>query len=103
MALTPSLNRIEGAPLECTEREALQRELDDALRAKKWTTGWLLTVGFGPAAGAAVMLAWFVEESRGLALGFAAMGSLVLGLRLLRMNRRIRQIEQALDDPMDGS
>ena len=93
----------EGFEVERTEREALRQELDEALRKKQWATGWLMTVGFGPAAIVAVLLALFVDGSRELAIGFALLGAAVLALRAYRADQRIKELERALQDPMDGS
>lgn len=98
------LSALEGSELAApTEREALQRELEEALRRKRWATGWLMTVGFGPAAVIAVLLALFVEGSRDLAIGFAFLGAAMLALRAFRLDQRIKELERALEDPMDGS
>ena len=98
--LTPVDGHFE---VERTEREALRQELDEALRKKQWATGWLMTVGFGPAAIVAVLLALFVDGSRELAIGFALLGAAVLALRAYRADQRIKELERALQDPMDGS
>jgi hypothetical protein len=86
-----------------TEREALQQELDEAVRRRSRATGWLITLGFGPATLLAVLLALFVEGSRDLAVGFAMLGTAVMGVRAYRATRKVEEIEQAMRDPMDGS
>lgn len=86
-----------------TERDALREELDEALRRQSWATGWLITLGFGPATLLAILLALLVDGNRELAMGFALLGTAVMGARAFRANRRVKEIERALEDPMDGS
>ena len=86
-----------------SERQIVRDELDEAIRQQSRATGWLITLGFGPAALVAVLLALFIEGSRDLAIAFAALGTSVMGLRAWRASRRVRELERALEDPMDGS
>jgi Flp pilus assembly protein TadB len=86
-----------------TERDALQEELDEAVRSQSRATGWLITLGFGPATLLAILLALLVDGSRELAIGFALLGTAVMGVRAYRASRRVKEIRRALEDPMDGS
>lgn len=87
---------------EVTARSSLVRERGEALESRSWATGWLLFFGFGPAALAAIVLALVVGRPD-LILGFAALGAAVQLYRVVQESRRIKKIEQELEDPIDGS
>lgn len=87
---------------EVTARSALVRERERAIEARRKDTSWLLLFGFGPAALAAVVLALVVGRPD-LILGFAALGAGVQLYRVFQESRRIKRIEQELEDPIDGS
>jgi len=86
-----------------SERQLLREERERAIAEKRKASTWLLLVGFGPAALIAVALALLVEGSRDLAWGFVALGAAMLALKIYRADRRIKDIERQLEDPMDGS
>ncbi len=99
-----SLSEIEEHELtEMTTRQALQAERGAAIEKKRKATTWLVTLGFGPAAAVAVLLALFVEGSRDLAVSFGFLGALLLLLRVYREDRKIKKLEAELRDPLDGS
>ena len=82
---------------------ALSAELVEATARRDRAVGWLMLVGFGPAALVAVLMAFFLEGSRELAIGFAALGAAVMALRAWRAHREVQTLEKELADPMDGS
>ena len=87
---------------EVSARENLRRERGDALEKQSWETGWLMLFGFGPPTFLAIALA-LVFGRPDLVWVFAGLGASVQIWRIWRGRRRIRQIEEELDDPIDGS
>jgi len=85
-----------------TERENLEKELAEARSARSRSLIWTALVGVGPMAVVAVGLA-ALTGSLELAAGLFALGLAVEGLRIWRLDRTVRDLTRALDDPMDGS
>ena len=95
----------EVARLEATQRtarELLREERFEALDSRSRATAWLLLFGFGPAALIAIVLAAVLGRAD-LILPFVGLGAGVQLWRMWRESRRIKRIEQELEDPMDGS
>jgi hypothetical protein len=97
---SPALREFEAA--EQSGRDVVRSELDEALARRKRNSAWLLAIGFGPATAAAIALA-LIDGSRELAIGFGVLGAGILLLRTLRDDRRVKELERELVDPMDGS
>jgi hypothetical protein len=88
---------------ELTERQLLRLRRGAALEERSKATAWLMTVGFGPAAIIAVLLVLMVDGSANLAWGMAGLGLMMLLLKIYRADRKVREIEEEMEDPMDGS
>lgn len=87
---------------EVTARSALVRERGEAIESRSRATGWLMLLGFGPAALVAIVLA-LVLGRPDLILGFAGLGAAVQLYRVVQEHRRVKKIERELEDPIDGS
>lgn len=85
-----------------TERGALHRELAEAEDRRRRSAAWLIFAGVGPMAAVAVVLALVFGEVAGAGALFG-LGVVVELTRQWRLRRAVRRIEQALEDPMDGS
>lgn len=88
---------------ELTERQLLRLRRGVALEERSKATAWLMTVGFGPAAIIAVLLVLMVDGSANLAWAMAGLGLMMLLLKIYRADRKVREIEEEMEDPMDGS
>ena len=87
---------------EVTARESLRRERSEALERQSRLAGWLMLFGFGPAAVAAILLAMFAGRPD-LIWPFVGLGVGVQLYRIWKEQRRIKDIERELEDPIDGS
>ena len=108
-AHAPDLVETDGpSPLaelaleERTARENLTTQRQDALDRQARMAGWLMLFGVGPAAVAAILLA-MVAGRPDLIWPFVGLGVGVQLYRIWKEQRRIKQIERELADPIDGS
>lgn len=88
---------------ELTERQLLRERRDAAIEERSKAATWLMTVGFGPAAIIAVLLVLMVDGGANLAWAMAGLGLMMLLLKIYRADRKVREIEEEMKDPMDGS
>ena len=85
-----------------TARQGLMQERREALDRQARMAGWFMLFGVGPAAVVAIVLA-MVTGRPDLVWPFLALGIGVQLWRIWQEQRRIKEIERELEDPIDGS
>lgn len=92
----------ELAREERTARQSLMEERRNALDRQARMAGWFMLFGVGPAAIVAIVLAMLTGRPD-LVWPFLALGVGVQLWRIWQEQRRIREIDHELEDPIDGS
>ena len=87
---------------ERTARQSLTQERYEALDRQARMAGWFMLFGVGPAALAAIVLA-MVTNRPDLVWPFLGLGIGVQLWRIWKEQKRIKQIDKELEDPIDGS
>jgi hypothetical protein len=87
---------------ERTARQGLMSERRDALDRQARMAGWFMLFGVGPAALVSILLA-LATGRPDLIWPFFGLGVGVQLWRIWKEQRRIKEIERELEDPIDGS